>query len=182
MAMKKMTGGSKKSVAKKTPAQQKAAQIQKAIKAVQKRANVTAREARDIVTEIGTIANYNASATYRGISKKEQKDMALKEGKMYYKNAKGQTARYVKMGMRKDGTFEGVKNPRNPAAKSGAKSLAKQIKEVGTAARTGKPGTSASVIRKNLGSSSGNVSRSARSNVAKNNRLKTYKSMGPKGR
>ena len=179
--MKKETSG-RKPVVKKTPAQQKAAQVQKAIKAVQKRANVTAREARDIVTEIGTIANYNASAAFRGISKKEQKDMALKEGKTFYKDEKGRTARYYKMGMRKDGTFETVKNPRNPAAKSGAKSLATQINEVGTAAKTGKPGTSASVIRKDLGSSSGNVSRSARSNVAKNNRMKTYKSMGPKGR
>jgi hypothetical protein len=186
MAIKKESGGSKKPMAKmavkgqsskKTPAQQKAAQVQKAIKVVQKRAGVTAREARDIVTEVGTIAKYNYASAYWGVDKNTKKDKALREGKTYYKNAKGETSAWVNSG-------GPVRNPRNPAAKSGAKSLMKQVKEVGTAAKTGKAGTSAArTVRDKDGDlrldrSAGNVSRNARINV----KAKNKKPNAPRGR
>lgn len=129
MAMKKESGG-KKPVAKmavkgqsgrKTPAQQKAAQVQKAIKSVQKRAGVTAREARDIVTEIGTIVDFGTQNAVNRLGSKIDP--------------------YHWQSVDKKERLAARRNPKNPQARAGLKSLGKQIKEVGTAAKTGKPGT-----------------------------------------
>jgi hypothetical protein len=146
MAMKKESGG-KKPMAKmavkgqasrsKTNDSNSAARVQKAIKAVQKRTGVTAREARDIVTEVGTIAKFNYAASAQGATK--------------------------------------FQNYKNPAAKSGAKSLMKQVKEVGTAAKTGKPGTTpAQIMRKDgkilFGESAGGKQRTEPKRMVKKGR------------
>jgi hypothetical protein len=87
-----------------------AQQLNKAIKLVQKRAGVTAREARDLVTEVGTIVNH-----------RRQIMVASEVDRINMRNSQ----------LRR----------RLPAESAGAKSLVKQIKEVGTAAKTGKKGT-----------------------------------------
>lgn len=160
MAIQKQSGGgvklSKIPAKKLTPAQKKVAQVNKAIKAVQKRTGVTAREARDIVTEISTIAKYNATSFYRADTKAMRKNAA--------KNTQ------------LSGTGNPVLQKPNPAANAGLKSLIKQTKEVGTAARSGKPGTTPAKTKNYKGNME------IWQGIGNDKRKTLKKAVGPKGR
>jgi hypothetical protein len=168
MAIKKESGGGVKlpkiPAKKLTPTQQKAAQVNKAIKAVQKRTGVTAREARDIVTEVSTIAKYNTTLAYRGTSNRMKKEAA--RNRQSYGKPSDRLIKESKTGFGKP----------NPAANAGAKSLKKQIKEVGTAARTGKQGTTPARTKNYKGGMDEWQS------VGNDQRKPRKKPVGPKGR
>jgi F420-0:gamma-glutamyl ligase-like protein len=168
MAIKRESGGGVKlpkiPAKKLTPAQKKAAQVNKAIKAVQKRTGVTAREARDIVTEISTIAKYNTTLAYRGTSNSMKKEAA--SNRQAYGRSSDRLIKDHPLGFGKP----------NPAANAGAKSLKKQIKEVVTAARTGKQGTTAARTSNYKGAMTEWQS------VGNDQRKPLKKPVGPKGR